>query len=394
MTFGGTGTVPARGFAAAEFETRTERAQRAMAGAGLAALLLTTEPEVRYFSGFLTPFWQSPTRPWFLVLPRQGKPVAVIPEIGAARMAATWIDDIRTWPAPRPDDDGISDLSALLRALTAAGGLVGLAMGHESHLRMPLNDFKALQERLPGVEFTDAGPLLRDLRMLKSEAEIDKIRHVCQLVSGGFEGLGRIAATGDIEREIFRSFRIDLLKRGADEVPYLVGGSGPGGPVEVIGPPSDRIVAAGDVLMMDTGTVFDGYHSDFDRNFAFGHADDAARDAYDVVYRATKAGLAAARPGARAADLWAAMAAVLDAGGSSGNAVGRLGHGLGMQLTEAPSNMPGDETVMRPGMVMTLEPGMTYGDGRVMVHEENLVIRDGAPELLSRRAPAGLPIIE
>ena len=365
-----------------------------MADAGLAALLLTTEPEVRYFSGFLTPFWQSPTRPWFLVLPRQGKPVAVIPEIGAARMAATWIDDIRTWPAPRPGNDGISDLSALLRVLTAVGGWVGLAMGHESHLRMPLNDFKALQKNLSGIEFVDAGPLLRDLRMLKSEAEIDKIRHVCQLVSGGFEGLDQIAATGDVERDIFRNFRIDLLKRGADEVPYLVGGSGPGGPVEVIGPPSDRIVAVGDVLMMDTGTVFDGYYSDFDRNFAFGHADDSAQRAYDVVYRATEAGLAAARPGATAADLWAAMAAVLDAGGSSGNAVGRLGHGLGIQLTEAPSNMLGDETMMRPGMVMTLEPCMTYGDGRVMVHEENLVIRDGSPELLSRRAPAELPIID
>jgi Xaa-Pro dipeptidase len=386
--------VPARGFATAEFETRTERAQRAMAEAGLAALLLTTEPEVRYFSGFLTPFWQSPTRPWFLVLPRQGKPVAVIPEIGATRMAATWIDDIRTWPAPRPGDDGISDLSALLRVLTAAGGSVGLAMGHESHLRMPLNNFKALQEDLSGVEFIDAGPLLWDLRMLKSEAEIDKIRHVCQLVSDGFEGLGQIAATGDVERDIFRSFRIDLLKRGADEVPYLVGGSGPGGPVEVIGPPSGRIVAVGDVLMMDTGTVFDGYYSDFDRNFSFGHADDLARGAYDVVYRATEAGLAAARPGATAADLWAAMAAVLDAGGPSGNVVGRLGHGLGMQLTEAPSNMPGDQTMMRPGMVMTLEPSMTYGDGRVMVHEENLVIRDGSPELLSRRAPAELPVID
>ncbi len=384
---------PPRGFPDSEFEARVAKAQAAMAEAGIAALLLTTEPEVRYFSGFMTPFWQSPTRPWFLVIPSAGRPVAVIPEIGAERMAATWIEDIRTWPAPRPADDGISELAGLLRELTRTGGAVGLPMGHESLLRMPLADFNALGQRLPAVDFVDASPIVRALRMVKSEAEIDKIRHVCGLVSDGFEGLGAIARTGDVEREIFRAFRIDLLSRGADDVPYLVGGSGPGGPVEVIGPPMDRIVAPGDVLMMDTGTVFDGYHSDFDRNCAFGHAEDAARRAYDVVYRATEAGLAAARPGATAADLWAAMAAVLDAGGSSGNAVGRLGHGLGMQLTEQPSNMPGDETVMVPGMVMTLEPGMTYSDGRVMVHEENLVIRDGPPELLSRRAPAELPVI-
>ena len=74
---------PARGFTKAEFAKRLEQAQRLMHDAGLAALMLTTEPEVRWFSGFLTQFWQSPTRPWFLVVPATGKPVAVIPGIGA-----------------------------------------------------------------------------------------------------------------------------------------------------------------------------------------------------------------------------------------------------------------------------------------------------------------------
>ena len=100
--------VPPRGFSDAEFEGRVARAQRLMAADGIDALLLTTEPEVRYFSGFLTQFWQSPTRPWFLLVPASGKPVAVIPEIGAPLMARTWIEDIRCWPAPAPDDDGVS----------------------------------------------------------------------------------------------------------------------------------------------------------------------------------------------------------------------------------------------------------------------------------------------
>ena len=78
--------APKYGFPVSEFEGRLERAQRAMAAAGFDGLLLTTEPELRYFSGFRTLFWQSPTRPWFLYVPRAGKPVAVIPEIGAALM--------------------------------------------------------------------------------------------------------------------------------------------------------------------------------------------------------------------------------------------------------------------------------------------------------------------
>ena len=81
--------APPRGFSAEEFEARCGRAQARMATQGLDALLLTTEPEVRYFSGFLTQFWQSPTRPWFLIVPAEGKPVAVVPNIGAACMRRT-----------------------------------------------------------------------------------------------------------------------------------------------------------------------------------------------------------------------------------------------------------------------------------------------------------------
>ena len=107
--------APRRGFPESEFATRTRKAQRLMAEQNLSGLLLTTEPEVRYFSGFHTQFWQSPTRPWFLFVPAQGKPVAIIPEIGSVLMRKTWLDDIRTWNAPVPEDDGISLLIDLFR---------------------------------------------------------------------------------------------------------------------------------------------------------------------------------------------------------------------------------------------------------------------------------------
>ena len=93
-----------RGFPVEEFEARAERAQRMLADSGLDALLVCTEPEVRYFTGFHTPFWQSPTRPWFVVLPLSGRPIAVIPGIGASAMAGTWVEDVPTGPAPPPAD--------------------------------------------------------------------------------------------------------------------------------------------------------------------------------------------------------------------------------------------------------------------------------------------------
>ena len=128
---------PDRGFDTAEFETRTEIAQGMMDRLGLSAVLLSTEAEVRYYSVFHTPFWQSPTRPWFLLMPRQGKPIAIIPGIGAAGMAATWIEDIRTWPAPQPDDDGVTLLAETLNEVAGAEGKIGTPMGHETHVRMP-----------------------------------------------------------------------------------------------------------------------------------------------------------------------------------------------------------------------------------------------------------------
>ena len=115
-----------RGFDRTEYRARTQRAQRRMAELAVDALLLTTEPEVRYFSGFLTRFWESPTRPWFLVVPAQGDPVAVIPSIGAALMGRTWIKDIRTWSAPDLSDDGVSLLADTLREVVADKGSLRL----------------------------------------------------------------------------------------------------------------------------------------------------------------------------------------------------------------------------------------------------------------------------
>ncbi len=373
-------------FPDAEFEARLDRAQRAMRTERLDALLFTTEAEVRYFTGFRTPFWQSPTRPWFLVIPSAGKPVAVIPEIGRALMAATWIDDIRSWASPAAADDGVSLLADALTGFAR----IGMPMGRETTLRMPLGDFDALRARLAGAEFVDATPIVQRLRMVKSPAEIAKLQAICQVAGRAFDRAGDLFHAGQPLAGAFRAFRIELLRQGAEDVPYLVGGAGPDGYADVISPPGATPLAAGDVLMLDTGATLDGYFCDFDRNFAIGRASDAARRAHATLHEAVSAALDAARPGARCRDLHRAMAAVVD---QPASAVGRFGHGLGLQLTEPPSLIDFDETELAPGMVLTLEPSMTAAPGRIMVAEENIVVTDGPPLLLTARAPADLPIL-
>jgi Xaa-Pro dipeptidase len=111
------------------------------------------------------------------------------------------------------------------------------------------------------------------------------------------------------------------------------------------------------------------------------------------MWQATEAGMAAAVPGATTDQVFRSMARIIEAAGSVGNNVGRLGHGLGMQLTEPPSHMPGDGTVIEPGMVLTIEPGIEYEAGKMIVHEENVEITDSGARLLTIRAPREMPVI-
>jgi Xaa-Pro aminopeptidase len=111
------------------------------------------------------------------------------------------------------------------------------------------------------------------------------------------------------------------------------------------------------------------------------------------LWEATEAGMAAAVPGARTDDVWRAMAKIIEDAGAIGNNVGRLGHGLGMQLTEPPSHRFGDGTVIAENMVLTIEPGMEYAPGKMIVQEENIAVTKDGPRLLTKRAPRELPVI-
>ena len=368
-----------QGFETTEFKARLTRAQSRMNAADLDAILLTTEPDIRYFTGYLTRFWESPCRPWFLVLPRSGDPIAVIPSIGAALMARTWITDIRTWRAPDLEDDGISLLAETLRNI---GPRIGTPSGLQSHLRMPLGDFARLNAALPQPIGADAD-ILRSLRLVKSEAEIEKIKTACQIATRAFERVPEIARIGQPLAPVFRDFQRLCLDEGADWVPYLAGAAAPGGYGDVISPADDRPLEAGDVLMLDTGLVHDGYFCDFDRNFSVGSPSPDVAAGHSRLIEATYAAFEAARPGATAAELFHVMDKIVT-GGAGGSEAGRYGHGLGMNLTEWPSLIPTDHTPLVEGMVLTLEPGIELAPGRALVHEENIVIRENGAEWLSQ----------
>ena len=373
-------------FLEAEFYQRTEKTQKLMYERGLDAILLCTEAEVRYYTGFRSLFWQSPTRPWFVIIPKRGKPIAVIPEIGRDLMERTWVDEIITWPSPRREDDGVSLLVKVLKG----SNKIGLLKGEEASLRMPLNDFETLNSKING-SFIDCSDLVKEVRLVKSELEINIIRQVCSIASCAFDRAQQLFHIGQPLDQAFRDFKIALLEAGAEEVPYLVGGAGQDGYSDVISPPSNQLLKNGDILMLDTGSSLKGYFCDFDRNWAIGKASNLAKTAYSKLYNATEVALKKIRPGMTCAQVFSLINSSLGEGDSD---IGRMGHGLGIQLTEYPSLMLNDKTVLRENMVITIEPSLSYGDGLMMVHEENICIRDGEPELLTKRAAEELPVLD
>ena len=189
-------TAPPRGFETAEFASRCAKAQRAMVAHDIGALLLTSEADLRYFTGFMTQFWQSPTRPWFVLIPAMGKPVAIIPSIGVPLMRDCYIGDLQSWASPAAEDDGISLLATVIRDHLGASGRLGMMMGRETAIRMPLRDLQALQSRLDRIEFCDVTAAIQHIRMIKSPAEQAKLAHICQIVSAVFADLPQWAHAG------------------------------------------------------------------------------------------------------------------------------------------------------------------------------------------------------
>ena len=376
-----------RGFNIDQFEARTLKAQKLMQHHELDALLLTTETNVRYFTGFLTRFWESPTRPWYLIIPSKGKPIAVIPAIGEALMSKTWIEDIRTWPSPDLKDDGISLLSETLEEI-AKNKKIGIPSGTETYVRMPQTDLKKLSQN---VKLTTDFDIIKKLRMTKTNEEIDKIKNACRIAADAFRRVPEIAFENVNLDDVFRKFQVLCLEAGADWVPYLAGGADTDGYDDVISPAKVAPLKKRDILMLDTGLVWDGYFCDYDRNWSVGVPSKIVSNAYSQLLEASDAAFELAKPGATASDLFHAMNSILTEN-SLGTDAGRLGHGVGMSLTEWPSLIPDDHTILEKGMVLSLEPGIAIKD-KIIVHEENIEITESGARYLSTKANKDLSVI-
>ena len=380
------------GFSNEEFETRLQRAQELLYENKLDALLITIPSNLRYFTGIDTNFWESPTRPWFLVVPLFGNPIAIIPEIGEKLFKKTFVKDIHTWPSPNLKGDDIFPLKALLESLPSRFGAIGAELGKEMSIRMPAIDFNLLKDNFK-FDIVDGASLIWALRSVKTLNEIKKIEKVAQIVSEVFCVLPTFISASDSERDVAKKVTKEILKGGVDSIPYLPVISGRGGVSQIIGNPTDKLISSGDFLFIDTGSTFDGYFCDFDRNFAIGTASDELKRTNEILWHATEEGIKNLVPGAKTQDVWKKINKKIEDFGFMVKGEGRYGHGVGLQLTEPPSISSFDNAIIQENMVLTIEPSIEYKPGKIIVHEENIFVSKDGPILLTKRAPKELPLI-
>lgn len=239
----------------------------------------------------------------------------------------------------------------------------------------------ALHERLRGggLELVPRAGLVEALRAVKDESELAAIREACAITDRMFERLAsEVRFVGrrelDVAWDVARLFHEEGAAAPAFE--FIVG-SGPTGS-QPHGRAGERTIGAGELVVLDVGCTVDGYASDYTRTFATGELDEEMRDAYDTVRAAQQAGLDAIRAGVTGVEADAAARAVIEQSPFAGTFGHGLGHGLGLDVHEAPRLSTASEDVLEPGNVVTVEPGV-YVDGRfgVRIEDDVFVTAEG-----------------
>ncbi|WP_156753888.1 M24 family metallopeptidase [Actinokineospora pegani] len=267
--------------------------------------------------------------------------------------------------------------SAQVLAERAAG-----AVGFESR-HVTVDGLDELQGR-SRARFTRAPDLVERLRLVKDEREVEALRMACAAADRALADLvERGGLVGRTEQEVALDLERRMLDHGAEERSFpsiVAAGANSAVPHHR---PGAAVLRTGDFLKLDFGATVDGYHSDMTRTLVLGKAADWQREVYDLVARSQQAGVDALAPGVAARDVDRAARAVVEAAGEGERFVHGLGHGVGLQVHEAPSLAKTAEGTLSVGMAVTVEPGVYHsGRGGVRI-EDTLVVRDTGPELLT-----------
>ena len=278
-----------------------------------------------------------------------------------------------------PDLERVIDRPVDLALLARAAGRVGFearAVTVAQHAAL----VGALSDRVGAVDLTATVDLVESLRVIKDDGEIDALRQACSVADRAFADL--LTAGGLRPGLTERAVGLDLDQRmrvlGATDPAFeTIVAAGVNGAVPHHRP-DDTVLAAGDLVTLDFGAIIDGYHSDMTRTVALGRVADWQREMYALVERAQAAGRRAVVPGAAGAAIDAVSRAVIADAGQGEFFLHGLGHGVGLQVHEAPGLAASATGTMSTGMCVTVEPGVYLaGRGGVRIEDSGVVRPDG-----------------
>ena len=376
----GTGTPadPTEAYAA-----RLQRAQAAMHAHGLDYLFVGPSADLLYLTGLDRYISE---RLLLLIVPQDGPAQLVLPAFEAGGVG----------PLPgaihlAPWEEHEDPVALAARLMQTPGGGAGctVAVGD----RLAAGFLLRLQAALPRATFTHANAILPPLRLIKDAAEIALLREAGARADAAFTEFRHLPFIGRTERVVAIQIA-EVLRRHELVVEWgPIVGSGPNGasPHHTAG---DRVIEAGDLIVLDFGGRYRGYQADMTRTVAAGQLpEDEAHAVHEQVRLAQEAAVQAARPGLAAAALDRVARDQLAATGYGAYFTHRLGHGLGLDAHEHPYIVTGNSQTLQPGMVFSIEPGL-YLPGRFGVRIEDIVVltETGAERL--NNSPHELLLVE
>ena len=349
------------------YARRLAAAAAATAGAGLTGLVVTPGDDLRYLVGSRA---QTLERLTALVLPAAGDPTVVVPRLERASLAGSPIADlgltVRDWV---DGDDPYHLVCAALGGAPAATAVTD---------SMPALHLLPLAGAL-GVLPILATDILRSLRMIKEECEIDALRKAGAAIDRVHARVPEFLVPGRTEADVAADIADAIVAEGHSEVAFIIVGSGPHAADPHHGY-SDRELQAGDVVVVDIGGVYEpGYNSDSTRTYSIGEPRPDVAQKYSVLQRAQRAAFEAVRPGATAERVDAAARDVLAQEGLAEFFVHRTGHGIGLSVHEEPYIVAGNQLPLTAGMAFSIEPGIYFpGSWGARVEDIVVVTEDGA----------------
>ena len=372
-----------------EISARQNKARTLMDEKGFDALLLTTENNYRYLSGHWTQFWVSKTRPMFMLLPLKGDPALLVSgaELGVAK-STSWVEDIR--PSSGFAKESMDLLIETLEEFGLTESTIGMELGVEQRLGLPYNDFLRLKKELPRIKVRDAADLLWTLRQVKSRAEIRWMKQAASNNDQAVEEVLGSVKAGMTEEELYRQLCLKMTEYG-NKPGYIPITSGGGNYDRVTGGPTDRTFKEGDLIWVDNCSTYKGYWVDYCRILAIGHATQEQKDMYKLVYDVMWKCIDAVKPGIPVSEIMRVCNQEFEKAGEEQSRVGRMGHSLGLDLTEPPSLTLGDHTLIEPGMVLAIEPNILKEYGYFQL-EEDVVVTEAGCEVISHPAEETLPL--